>query len=84
MDNMFKIIHGESIPEFYTGNPGVGRWISLANQMNVGDSVRVTKSTHAQGVRSGINSIDKGVSKATVRKRKTDDGKVFWQIWRIA
>jgi len=84
MDNMLKIIHGEPIPKFVTGNPGVGRWVQLARQMNIGDSMRVAKFRHAQGVRNSINNLDKGTSKATVRKRTTDDGQVYWQIWRIA
>ena len=52
--------------------------------MQVGDSLRVAKFAHAQGVRNSINNIEKGVSKAAVRKRHTDEGGVYWQVWRIA
>lgn len=84
MDNMFQIIPCEPIPTYTSGRPRYGRWKSLANQMRIGDSIRVDKFGYTQSLRENIGNIDKGVSKATVRKRKTDDGQVYWQVWRIA
>ena len=82
MTKTLEIIKDEQMPA--AGGTYNGRWVNVTRHMQIGDSLRVPKFAHAQGVRNSINNIEKGVSKAAVRKRHTDEGGVYWQVWRIA
>ena len=68
-----KIEKGVPIPMKHTH----GKWVTLAREMEVGDSVVIDTEHHAISLRAAIKRIHKG--KTAVRIR--DDNK-SWRVWR--
>ena len=68
-----KIEKGVPIPMKHTH----GKWVTLAREMEVNDSVVLDTEHHAISLRAAIKRIHKG--KTAVRIR--DDNK-SWRVWR--
>ena len=53
---------------------------ALASGMAIGDSVRLKTRSEVSNLRATGHALN---MKMSVRKRKTPEGTVYWQMWRI-
>lgn len=53
---------------------------AMASGMAIGDSVRLKTRSEVSNLRATGYALD---MKMSARKRKTPEGTVYWQMWRI-